>query len=346
MESINAITNATPPDYRETVMAAPAQQSIDFSAVLSEALNEEAVRMTITASANTTGMSGSIMPLQTQTSGIEQAILSAASSGQVDDAQIALFMLCMMMQTDQDGDYSMMMQMMATMLTQIQDSDSSLRSSVMSSQYDPYVLDTIDWNVFGTNMQGLYGTSGAVLPLEFWRPTTPVITSNEYNRDPAAYRAVINQFKVDSSERYRPFRDGNTYCNIFMWDVTCAMGAEIPHYINPETGAPMYYPDVKGSKSLTAREIDEWLGNYGYAYGWRETNAEIAQRHANLGKPAVTTAGTLDHVQVVCPSRDGEYDPVRGVAIAQAGRIVTSYTHLSSIYSSSAQKSVRYWIHD
>ena len=349
MNNIDAVSNMNNIDYPEYSGAtdtAPTSD-VDFSSMLAEALKDEMTRMTVTSGAGASGMPGGYMPMQMQGQGLEEMILAAASSGEVNDAQTALFMLCMMMQTDQDGDFSMIMQMMASMLTQMQDESGSLRSSVMSSEYDPYVLDTIDWNVFGTSLQGLTGAGRAVLPTECWRPTTPVIRSDEESRSPELYNSVIGQFRVQSAERYRPFRDGATYCNIFMWDVTSAMGAEIPHYTDPDTGEPRIYPDIKGAKAMTAVAIDDWLKTYGSDYGWQKVDAETAQRYANEGKPAVTTGGSLDHAQVVCPSRDGEFDPVRGVTIAQAGRIVTSYTYISSVYSASAlNNNVSYWVHD
>jgi len=321
--------------------------SVDFSSVLVEAMKDEMTRATVTAGANTTGMMNGYMPMQMQSQGIEEMILAAASTGEVDDAQIALFMLCMMMQNNQDGDFSMLMQMMASMITKMEDKSDTLRSSLMSSEYDPYVLDTIDWNVFGTNMPNLSGMGGPILPLEFWRPVTPAISSSEANRSPLIYNAVISQFRVETAERYRPYRDGNTYCNIYMWDVTRAMGAEIPHYVDPETGEPRYYPDVKGSRSLTAVAIDNWLKTYGEEYGWHQVDAETAQRYANEGKPAVTTGGSIDHVQVVCPSKDGLYDPIRGVTVSQAGGTVTRYDYISSIYSANAINNyVCYFVHD
>ena len=350
MSTIDAISGAGTNIYAEAVGVADnaAKPGTDFSTVLAGALKDEMTRISLTAGAGSSSMPGGAMPMQMQpqTTGIEQAILTAASSGQVTDAQIAVFMLCMMMQTSQDGDFSMMMQMMASMLTQIQDETGQVRNSVMSSDYDPYVLDMIDWNVFGTTMPGGFGTNGVLLPVEFWRPATPVIKSSEAVRSPELYRSVINQFRVETAERYRPFRNGSTYCNIFMWDVTSAMGAEIPHYTDPQTGEPRIYPDTKNAMSMTAKAIDMWLRTYGPEYGWREVDAETAQRYANEGKPAVTTAGDLDHVQIVCPSREGGFDPLKGVAIAQAGRIVTNYTHISSIYSASAMQNIRYWVHE
>ena len=353
MSSINVVTNTTPgavinvnttdpPERAETTTSGEQRAGADFSTVLSDMMRDEMTRMSVTAGSGYAGMPGEYIPMQSQ--GLEQMIITAASSGQTSDAQIALFMLCMMMQSDQGGDFSVVMQLMATMLEQIQGDTDGLRTSVMRSEYDPYVLDNIDWNVFNTRLPD--PTGQVILPTEIWRPTTPVITSDERSRNPALYRAVIDQFTVETAERYRPFREGYTYCNIFLWDVTSAMGAEIPHYTDPATGAPMSYPDTRGANQMGAIAIDQWLKTYGPDYGWRQVDAETAQRYANAGRPAVTTAGSLGHVQIVCPSRDGGFDPIRGVTIAQAGRIVTNYAHLSGTYSTNGQRSVSYFVHD
>jgi len=333
-------------DYEYTgtqATSGAASPGTDFSAAIADALRDELTRLSVTASSGfSTGLPGG-MPVQGQ--GIEELILSAASTGQVSDAQIALFMLCMMMQTSQDGDFSMLMNMMATMLTQIQGDADKVRNNVMTSDYDPYYLDLIDRNVFNTRFREAGGAGQAVLPVDAWRPTTPVITSDASFRSPQLYRAVIDQFQVETAERYRPGRNDATYCNIFMWDVTRAMGAEIPHYTDRETGEPRFPPDTKGARSMGARAICQWLQTHGETYGWREVDAETAQRYANAGRPAVTSAGERGHVQVVCPSRDGGFDPVRGVTIAQAGRIVTNYSHITSTYSGNGLNDVRYWVH-
>jgi len=382
MSSISAINGTTLSDYTERIeptaasagttpdaepaSGAAAPAGTDFSTVLADAMRDGMMRSVtaansgLSANSGLTGMTGltgltglSGMPgmpgsyLPNQDQGIEQAILNAASSGQMDDAQVALFMLMMMMQTSQEGEFSMLMQMMASMLMQIQSDQTSLRGNVMNSGFDPFILDSIDRHIFNWRTEDGWATGQVHLPLEHWRPTKHAIESSVGDRSPELYRAVIDQFAVETAERYRPFRDGNTYCNIFMWDVTRAMGAEIPHYTDPETGEARYYPDVRGARSMGAIATCAWLGKYGAEYGWREVDAETAQMHANEGKPAVTSAGSLGHVQVICPSRDGGYDPVRGVTIAQAGSTVTNYRHISGIYSANAlANNVKYWIHD
>jgi len=358
MSNLSAITSVNPTDYTgyteqiEAVTtpagAATAEivaPAVNFTAVFADAMRDGLMRSTATASSAMPGMQNSYLPIENQ--GIEQAILAAASSGQIDDAQIALFMLMAMMQSNQDGEFGMMMALMGTMLMQMQGDKNTLRDNAMAADFHPFVLDEVDRHLFNWRTPQTTGTGQVILPVEAWRPTTPAVTSSVGNRSPELYRAVIDQFKVETAERYRPFRNGSTYCNIFTWDVTRAMGAELPHYTDPETGVPRFYPDIRGARSMGAIATCEWLRTHGPKYGWREVDAETAQRHANSGRPAVTSAGSLGHVQVICPSKDGGFDPIRGVTVAQAGRIVTNYMHISSTYSANAlANNVRYWIHD
>ena len=340
--AVSAPDEQTGWDTSTDISEAPqAAQTTDYSSLIANSLREEAMRMSIATGNSLSGMPGDLA--STSTGGIEELILAAASSGEISDAQVALFMLCMMMQTDQSGDFSMMMQMMSSMLTKIDGDKEELRQDVMLSDYDPYVLDSIDKNVFKTSMPD-GGTGQTVLPVECWKPTAPAVTSDVHNRSPERYRAVIDQFRVETARRYKPGE--NTFCNIFVWDVTSAMGAEVPHYVNTATGEPRYYPDINGATGMGAIATDKWLAEYGALYGWFETDAVTAQRFANLGKPAITSAGKLGHLQIVSPSKDGQYNDSLGVAISQAGRIVSNYTYLSNIYGNSGQKSVRYWVHD
>ena len=196
---------------------------------------------------------------------------------------------------------------------------------------------------------GTHDLSGLITPVRASRPVTPAITSDPSNRSAELYTSVIAQFSVEMNPRYAVNKKGHgdTYCNIFMWDVTSAMGAEIPHYIDPQTGAPMTYPDVKGGRELSANGIYNWLFKHGSEYGWFQVNAEEAQALANRGQPVVTALKNHSghgHVQVVCPSADGTYDPKRGVTIAQAGRRLTSYRPITSIYNASLPKVV-YFAH-
>jgi len=191
-------------------------------------------------------------------------------------------------------------------------------------------------------------TGEAITPVAASKPCTPAITSNEGNRSPALYRQVIDQFQVETNPRYAVNKKGHgdTYCNIFMWDVTSAMGAEIPHYVDAKTGAPRTYPDTKGASEMSANSIYNWLHEHGSNYGWFEVTPEQAQTLANQGRPVVTAFKKTGHghVQVVCPSKDGQYNAERGVTIAQAGRHLSSYKPITSVYNASLPK-VKYFAH-
>lgn len=180
----------------------------------------------------------------------------------------------------------------------------------------------------------------AVTPVAASVAATPSVVSTTGNRSAELYNEVIDQFNVETNPRYEVNKNGenDTYCNIFMWDVTSAMGAEIPHYVDPETLEPMYYPDVEGAQEMNANAIYNWLGEVGEEYGWYQVTAEQAQNLANEGHPAVTArynSGGHGHVQVVCPSEDGTYDAGRGVAVAQAGLRLRRYAYMNDLYKNS-----------
>ena len=160
-----------------------------------------------------------------------------------------------------------------------------------------------------------------------WVPLQPKIV-NSGVRSRENYDAVINQFDVENNERYRPYRRKNsgeitwsdTYCNIFLWDVTRAMGAEIPHWVDINTGEPREYPNVTNAKELDANGIATWLDTKGKEYGWREVTAEEAQARANEGKPTVgvwKNPNGIGHVVVVRPAPDNANSGE--VYLAQAG---------------------------
>jgi putative chitinase len=148
-----------------------------------------------------------------------------------------------------------------------------------------------------------------------WIPVDAPVRGNPSNRNADNYSQVIDQFSVNNNPRYQP-RGGNTYCNIFAWDVTRAMGAEIPHWVdgagNPAgVGAP-------GARELDANGGHRWLETQGQNHGWREVSAQEAQNLANQGHPTVASwnnPGGIGHIAVVRP---GELTD-RGPAIAQAG---------------------------
>jgi hypothetical protein len=263
-----------------------------------------------------------------------------------DDLKSALMTFCMMMSTGTSGTAmgaamsSLSAALSGTSGTQLE----SLRYGMLTSDFSRDVLTRANNTLFFNS------ASESVTPYDASKAVTPSVVSSPGARSAAMYRHVIDQFNVENNPRYMVNKNGDndTYCNIFLWDVTRAMNAEIPHYVDPQTLEARTYPDVSGARELNANGIYDWLAQKGSEYGWARVSAEQAQQYANRGMPVVTAwkneTGAHGHVQVVCPSEDGRYDASRGVTIAQAGRRLTSYTPIKSIYSERL-KDVVYYAH-
>ena len=167
MANINIATGINATDYTNIAGEAATSTGAPRAGTAFQSILDDAMGSLTTSAGIASGGSMSAMPgmngmldmpaiatgyLPIQSHEVEQAIMQAVSSGQIDDAHTALFMLCMIMQTNQDGEFAMLTQLMASMLAQIQGDTETLRNNVMSSEYDPYVLDTIDKGVFNTNI--------------------------------------------------------------------------------------------------------------------------------------------------------------------------------------------------
>ncbi|MDR2589987.1 MAG: hypothetical protein LBC71_03245 [Oscillospiraceae bacterium] len=358
MSTINNINNSSAVNNTQYIPQTDVTNSTtnngEFSSVLSNALSDITSSNNLNignfASPGFGSIPNTFLPFPSQTQSLENAIIAAGESGTSSDIMAALMMLMMMMQTGGDGgDMSPMMQVMSALIANLQGSDALRNNFLYNSGGEPFVLDTIDRMVFNRPIEHIEtsGTNEAILPLQWWRPTTPAITSDPTYRSTALYRAVLDQFNVETAERYRPGREGHTYCNIFVWDASRAMGAEVPYYTDPATGNIRSYPDTQGANFNGAIAMCKWLETHGARYGWVQVDAATAQMHANMGKPAVTSSGSIGHVQMIAPSQDGLYDPSRGVAITQAGGKNFNYTYITSTYGLQRLNSgqIKHWIH-
>jgi len=118
-----------------------------------------------------------------------------------------------------------------------------------------------------------------------WQPWPKEDLHVYTERTPSNLIRAFEQFHVDAHVRYRPWL-GRTYCNIFVWDVTRALGCEIPHWVTLDgESAPQFGP---GAREQTANDMYRWLEMFGGAKGWRyvETQDE-AEMRADLGYPVV-----------------------------------------------------------
>jgi LysM repeat protein len=155
----------------------------------------------------------------------------------------------------------------------------------------------------------------------------PPLTNEPGHRDPATYSQLINQFAVGNNPRYLP-DNGNTYCNIFAWDVSRAMGAEIPHWV--DSAGHIMSPDAPNATEININGGINWMRSLGVTqFGFHAASPQQAQDAANQGKLAVVmwknTGSGHGHVAVVRPGTITD----KGPAIAQAGRHNFNSGHVS-----------------
>lgn len=176
-------------------------------------------------------------------------------------------------------------------------------------------------------------------------PTSPPVRGDPSNRNRMLYDNVINQFAVAVNPRYAQRYDENgrmksTYCNIFCWDVTRAMGAEIPHWVS-RTGEPVA---VGKGNEMNANDTNDWLQRHGARYGWRRVaDQNEAQALANRGHPTIASMkkpGGIGHLAVIRPGEVTKSGP----AMAQAGARNLNHTSLYKVFA--RRSAVELWTND
>ena len=153
-----------------------------------------------------------------------------------------------------------------------------------------------------------------LLPNNSWIPSKPDVVNAPGDRSADKYLKVVGQFAVTVTPRYKPGHAGGseTYCNIFLWDVTSALRCEIPHWVAAD-GAPASMG--KPNTELSANGVCDWLKSHGAAYGWNPVSRDDAAARAKTGFPTVAVwkhTGGIGHVAMVIPGS-------HPVTIAQAG---------------------------
>ncbi|QRN93004.1 hypothetical protein JRI60_27765 [Archangium violaceum] len=112
-----------------------------------------------------------------------------------------------------------------------------------------------------------------VISRDVWKAINAPLQSREGRRSPDLYKQVINQFAAGHNPRYEAADAKQGRSHIFVWDVTRAMNAEIPHFVGP--------------RELTVSQTCDWLRHEGTMRGWRRADVESAAAAADEGKPVV-----------------------------------------------------------
>lgn len=190
---------------------------------------------------------------------------------------------------------------------------------------------------------GVHPASGTTSTSRGW-PVNAPLNSSTSDRNPTLYGEVLDQFGVANNPRYDPNAQG-TMCNIFVWDATRAMGAEIPHWVD-KNGKPMT-PASAGSHELNANRTVVWLRDHGADNGWKKVSASEAAQMAQAGHPVVAGWEHLDgnkigHVAMVRPE-----STTGNLLVAQAGGTNTNSGKISKMFSQAYKDNeIEYYVHD
>ena len=144
-----------------------------------------------------------------------------------------------------------------------------------------------------------------------WQVLDGDIANKRGERSLLTYRDVLSQFHVEVNPRYAP-RQGTTFCNIYVWDCTRALGCEVPHWVGP---AGQAVPPGQGTET-TANALLPWFIRRGPAEGWKEVYPQDALVHVQEGRPCVaqyTAPRGHGHIAMVLPGPNGSLN------VAQAG---------------------------
>lgn len=174
---------------------------------------------------------------------------------------------------------------------------------------------------------------------------TKLFQANEY--------AVVEALNVSESSRYKK-GGGDTYCNIYAFDVVSAMGGYLPRswwtddsikkIKNGESVEIKFALNNSDTvREMNANQLTDWMKTYGAGFGWRKaTDVGKAQEAANGGKIAILLAGRdkaedSGHVNVILPETEqhkAKYDAAGNFDMplqSQAGR--TNFKYKSNHYS-------------
>lgn len=125
-----------------------------------------------------------------------------------------------------------------------------------------------------------------MIPVMQWLPVQPVVYTA---RSPSNLRKALTQFNVEEHSRYKPFLINKklvTWCNIFRWDGTRALGVEVPHWYMPETGEVRGHHAL-GASEMTSNTVAAWLKEHGARRGWKQVSRKEGENDAMAGKVVV-----------------------------------------------------------
>lgn len=130
---------------------------------------------------------------------------------------------------------------------------------------------------------------------DVWKAVQAPVVSREGKRSRALYEQVVKQFGITVNPRYDDDAPGKPRGHIFVWDVSRAMGCEIPHFV--------------GAKELTLAQTCDWVRHEGPMRGWRRVSDLWETLETGKMVVAIPKQPTVKQIAVVAPqdrSPDGK----------------------------------------
>jgi hypothetical protein len=153
---------------------------------------------------------------------------------------------------------------------------------------------------------------------DLWKAATAPVQNREGHRSKAVLTQVLNQFAVGKNPRYDPDAPNKPRGHIFVWDVSRAMGCEVPHFV--------------GAKELSLAQTVDWLRHEGPMRGWRRLDMHEVFEAANEGYLvlAIPKDIKLKHLGIVPPQamNDDARPLVTGAGITRGtAKIIEMFGH-------------------
>lgn len=142
------------------------------------------------------------------------------------------------------------------------------------------------------------------------------------------YEHALRMFAPSTSPRYQP-RDGLTFCNIFISDVTRALGKEIPHRVNGVEQTMNMMID----RLQQIGELPEWRLLRGSVRSWMTDMPIVVTWRSKKGP---------GHGAFVCPQ--GPWDELGDIRLAQAGQKCGIGLPLRECFSKKKWPELEWWV--
>lgn len=136
-----------------------------------------------------------------------------------------------------------------------------------------------------------------------WRATKSLFTSKVGERTKDAYDKAFKQFAIGFNPRYQEDGPGKPRGHIYVWDVSRAMGCEIPHFV--------------GARELSLGQTVDWLRHEGPMRQWHKVSESDSLRWAELGMlvVAIPRDSKIKQMAIVVPQPEIELPLLTGAGL-------------------------------